>query len=89
MNSRPPITAKSDAARLVRRAQLRASLLRQAGFHKLNQSEREKIADDLDDLSGLVVRAFDPIARHDVSVIPRALVDDDEPCEFDLMGGAA
>lgn len=84
-----PLT-RGTLKRAIGNAQLTASLLRQPGFHRLGQTERERIADLLDTLAGASARllgppptptlpdiaALDQTAEHDAS-------------EADLFGGAA
>lgn len=80
---RSPITTKPDATRLVQRAELRAVLLRLPGMTTLSAGERRKIADDLEDLCGLVRR---------VVAMPRAVMAataDPDATDADLFGGAA
>ena len=46
-----PITTRTHLTRTVRTAELTATLLRQPGFHRLGQEERNRIASVLDDLA--------------------------------------
>lgn len=66
------ITTKSDLRKAIRAAETTAVLLRQPGFVPMTRGTREKIATMLDDLALIARRAFDPFARHDVSVEPAA-----------------
>lgn len=84
------ITTKSDLRRTIRAAETTAVLLRQPGHVPMTRGAREKIAAMLEDLAIVARRAFDPFARHDLSVEPAAeLVEgpEDHPELFD--GGSA
>ena len=50
---------RSELHRTIARAELTAVLLRLKGFHKLGQTERTRIADDLETLAQIARRAFD------------------------------
>jgi hypothetical protein len=90
--TRPPITTKGDARRLVVRLSTRASVFRLAGFNRLGTEDKRRLADDLDDACALIQRLLG-----DVSAIPRTLPDiasaestaEPDASEADLFGGAA
>lgn len=90
--TRPPITTKSDARRLVVRLATRASLFRLAGFNRMGTEEKRRMADDLDDACTLIKRLCG-----DVPALPMDLPDiasaestaEPDASEADLFGGAA
>lgn len=90
--TRPPITTKSEARRLVVRLSTRASVFRLAGFNRLGTEDKRRLADDLDDACTLIQRLLG-----DAPAIQRTLPDiaaaeataEPDASEADLFGGAA
>jgi hypothetical protein len=70
------ITTNADLRTAITSAEHVAARLTMRG-HKLTMGERAVIAHLLRDLADVARRAFDPVARHDMSVEPRAVRDDD------------
>lgn len=81
--SRPPITTKADARRLMVRLQTRSSVLRLAGYNRLGTEEKRQLADELDDVCGLIRRLLkEPVPTYDQTA-------EADATEADLFGGAA
>ena len=70
------ITTNGELRTAITAAEMVASRLTMRGHH-LTIGERTVIARLLQDLAGVARRAFDPYARHDMSVEPRAVREDD------------
>lgn len=83
MTSRPPITKKADARRLIVRLSTRASVLRLPGYNRLGTEEKRQLADELDDACGLIRRMLrDAPPEYDQTA-------EADATEADLFGGAA
>jgi len=81
--TRPPITTKSEARRLVVRLSTRASVFRLAGFNRLGTEDKRRLADDLDDACTLIRRMLkEPVPTYDQTA-------ESDATEADLFGGAA
>lgn len=77
------ITTNSELRTAIKQAEMCAARLTMRGHH-LTIGERAVIARLLQDLAGVARRAFDPYARHDMSVEPREVREDDTaPMLFD------
>jgi hypothetical protein len=77
------ITTKADLRTAITAAEMIAGRMGYPG-HKLTMGERRVVARLMRDLAGIARRAFDPYARHDMSVEPRELREDDTaPMLFD------
>lgn len=83
-----PLT-RGALKRAIGNAELTASLLRQPGFHRLGQTERDRIADLLDTLAGASTRLLGPppTPLPDIAALDQTAESD--ATEQDLFGGAA
>lgn len=82
-----PITTPAHLKRTVRTAELTATLLRQPGFHRLGQEERNRIAATLDDLAAFCRTRYQ--LADDAPPVPSTLHDaahEDDDGAGDLFG---
>lgn len=83
-----PLT-RGALKRAIGNAELTASLLRQPGFHRLGQTERDRIADLLDTLAGASKRLLGPPPTPLPDIAAFDQTAESEATEADLFGGAA